>query len=203
MLEGVFGKKNAEAFPKLFDFFVNKRGKIIHPVVIDLTVGEGRAWENIDRSKMSFIGLEKEGRQTPLTTMIHDIVKPLPFLDNYADFIYFDPPYLFETDTSANYKLKDYVYDEVFVKRETFLAWLKNLQTEVPRVLKPGGYFIAQIMNMWKARTFYPNIFDVADTFRSNGSLVFDGSFTVVIQKRAFAYHILANTVYYLVFRKL
>ncbi len=179
------------------------------PVIVDLTVGEGRAWELIPLARRTnFYGFDI--RKTSLTTKIHDISKPLPLLDRCADLVYFDPPFFFRTGANdeSPYNPTDYSDVEAFADVGKFNQILENLSEEVPRVLKEKGFFLAQIMDMYKGPLgtgrYYPTHYKVLQMcLQFKPQFKWLATFDIIIKKRGMAYGVLANVVHYYLFRKM
>ncbi len=184
-------------FQKILKFFV-KEGSTI----LDITFGRGLSWKDL---KENYKIMKVDKRK-----LFDDVIQS-DFNDylnkkesNSIDCIYFDPPYYFKEKIS-NFNINDQMLnneEEVFWTEQEFAEALTTLQTEVPRILKYKGIFIAKIMDGYIGKKYLPLAFELFDIMAKE--MEPQGIFVCPIDKKdKIPGLIRINQIYYLVFKNL
>jgi len=205
--------KTNRAFQHILTFY--KRPTKQTPIikVLDLTYAKGHSWEKTGEEKIDelvshyyVVKADKNSYDNPDITII-DVRNSLPmFVNESFDVIYYDPPFYF-TDGKKDIdytKLLEKMLttkDEVFWTINDFKISCKNLEIEVPRILKKGGIFIIKIGDAYTKDEYFPSSFYFWDTFKT--SLKIMGHFMIMTEAKDCIFHMVKDNVYhYLVFKK-
>jgi len=203
MLTLFFGS-SSKAFQMIFKAFISYRADSIR--VLDVTYGKGRSWDNfvwddlfnevevVKMDKVKYDGIELD--------VVSDHSIGLPFDDESFDVVYYDPPYYFR-EYVKSYDLKECEFEEneVFWTLDDFRCSLFGLRSEIPRVLKDGGFLICKIMDGYVGKLYFPNTFLVVNNFVLAG-LSIVAHLIVPIQRRNYPDALRVNHINYLVFCK-